>query len=106
MTGDARRDLVRLLQLLSRENRHLLDVRRRLFGPPPATITPAWLESIVSSPEGIDRLESFGAKFSRMQDTLVDKLLPTVVAAYRFTDALGSTYERIDARAREWGLQA
>jgi len=30
----------------------------------------------LATPEGIDRLESFGAKFSRLQDTLSDRLLP------------------------------
>ncbi|WP_201341316.1 hypothetical protein [Abyssogena phaseoliformis symbiont] len=30
----------------------------------------------MKTPEGIDRLESFVSKFSRMQDMFVDKLLP------------------------------
>jgi len=30
---------------------------------------------------GIDRLESFGAKFSRTHDTLIDKLIPAVLDA-------------------------
>ncbi len=35
-----------------------------------------WLEKTLKTPEGIDRLESFVTKFSRMQDIFVDKLLP------------------------------
>jgi len=33
------------------------------------------------SPEGIDQLESFGDKFGRMQDTIMDKLLPQLLKA-------------------------
>ncbi len=74
--------LKQLLALVAREEHHLLGVRTRLFGQLPADgITSAWLQGVLATPEGIDRVESFGAKFGRMQDTLVDKLLPALLRA-------------------------
>jgi hypothetical protein len=72
--------LSRLLDLVAREDVHVQGVRVRLFGPKPQ-IDADWLQAVLSTPEGIDRLESFGAKFSRMQDTVVDKLLPALLDA-------------------------
>lgn len=77
MGGNAR--LWQLLDLVGREEHHLLGVAARLFGK--NTITPAWLEGVLAVPDGIDRLESFIGKFSRMQDTMMDKLLPTFLLA-------------------------
>lgn len=51
-------------------------VTGRLFAGLEGDVAPPWLTSALSTPEGIDRLESFVGKFSRMQDTLMDKLLP------------------------------
>ena len=74
--------LRQLLALVAREEFHLLGVRERLFGDlPDAQLTEAWLRQTLATPEGIDRIESFGAKFARMQDTLVDKLLPALLRA-------------------------
>jgi len=39
-------------------------------------MTEESLKALLNTSEGIDRLESFAAKFSRMQDTMVDKMLP------------------------------
>lgn len=72
--------LHRLLALVAKEDAHLRAVRGRLFDDGnPATL--AWVEAVLASPEGIDRLESFGAKFSRTQDTIMDKLLPQLLGA-------------------------
>jgi hypothetical protein len=80
MTDELSRDHQRLAQILTlveREDHDLLAVRRRLFGAKQArTIDVDWLRETLKTPQGIDRLESFGAKFSRLQDTLMDKLLP------------------------------
>lgn len=74
--------LQRLFTLTEREAKHLLGVRQRLFGgKDPETINVTWLESELAHDVGIDRLESFGAKFSRLQDTLMDKLIPTMLEA-------------------------
>ncbi len=74
--------LQQLLALVAREEHHLLGVRARLFGQlPPDGVNETWLEATLATPDGIDRVESFGAKFGRMQDTLVDKLLPALLRA-------------------------
>lgn len=67
--------LARLLDLVDREDRHLLAVRDRLLGGSCA-VDPKRMSEILDFDLGIDRLESFGAKFGRMQDTVMDKLVP------------------------------
>ncbi len=70
--------LVQLLQLVEKEDVHLQAVRQRLFGDI-ERFNEEWVSNLKVNPEGIDRLESFGAKFGRMQDTIVDKLLPQLL---------------------------
>lgn len=83
MTVPAETDRLRLetsLRLTHREKEHLLSVRQRLFQhyeEPSAE----WLEATLATPEGLDRLESFNAKFSRLQDGIMDKLLPRLLQA-------------------------
>lgn len=94
--------LRQLLALLAREEFHLLGVRERLFGDlPDAQLTDAWLRHTLTTPEGIDREESFGAKFGRMQDTLVDKLLPALLRAS--AEQPGSALDNLH-RAEQLGL--
>ncbi|MGH8582578.1 MAG: hypothetical protein ACREWG_07255 [Gammaproteobacteria bacterium] len=69
-----------VLELVDREALHLAEVTQRFFGGTEA-IDREWLAKQLATPEGIDRLESFGAKFSRQQDTLSDKLLPLFLRA-------------------------
>jgi hypothetical protein len=77
LTADDER-LTRLLELVSREDQHLLAVRRRLLNDD-CHITADRVTAILADDVGIDRLESFGAKFGRMQDTVIDKLVPTLL---------------------------
>lgn len=70
--------LSQLLRLLKKEDIHLQGVRQRLFGDIDK-LDEGWVRNLNVNPEAIDRLESFGAKFSRMQDTIVDKLLPQLL---------------------------
>jgi hypothetical protein len=72
--------LARLLELVAREDRHLLAVRHRLLGED-CTVDANRVTSLLADDLGIDRLESFGAKFGRMQDTVVDKLIPALLGA-------------------------
>jgi len=72
--------LGQLLMLVDREAAHLLAVRSRLLGED-LRVDAERMAQILGSPEGIDRLESFGAKFARMQGTVVDKLIPTLITA-------------------------
>lgn len=67
-----------LLALVDREAQHLLAVRRRLLGGD-CSVDAARLTALLANDDGIDRLESFGAKFGRMQDTVVDKLIPVLL---------------------------
>ena len=92
----------RLRQLLAREEFHLLGVRERLFGSlPEEQLTETWLRRTLATPDGIDRVESFGAKFGRLQDTLVDKLLPALLRAS--AEQPGSALDNLH-RAERLGL--
>lgn len=72
--------LVRLLELVEREDFHLMAVRTRLLGND-CTVDAARVQKLLADEIGIDRLESFAAKFGRMQDTCVDKLIPALLRA-------------------------
>jgi len=86
-----------LLDLVSREDVHLLAVRERLLGDD-YRVTPARMRSIVADAAGVDRLESFGAKFARMQDTVADKLLPTILRGAG--ENVGAAIDNLDRAAR------
>ena len=76
-------ELVRLEQILTivkKEDQHLLAVRDRLVSPD-QTIDLEWLNQTIGDSIGEDRLESFSSKFSRMQDTVIDKLIPQLLIA-------------------------
>lgn len=70
--------LAQIIALVDKEDRHLIGVRRRLLGDHCA-VDEARLAKLLGDDIGIDRLESFGAKFGRMQDSVVDKLIPAVL---------------------------
>ncbi len=105
MSGDIatlRRRLDQVLELVEREIDHLLAVHSRFFdqidsGP----VSVDWLQEKLDTPEGIDQLESFGSKFSRTQDTVMDKLLPTWLASQG--ERLGTVIDNLN-RAERLGL--
>lgn len=70
--------LKQILAVVEREDHHLLAVRERLACSEQC-LDLDWLRATLGDNIGIDRLESFSSKFSRMQDTLIDKLLPQVL---------------------------
>ncbi|MEQ1591156.1 MAG: hypothetical protein ABL892_02090 [Thiobacillaceae bacterium] len=72
--------LWQILGIVAKEETYLNAVMLRLF-PKHGDISPAWLKALLDTPEGIDRMESFVGKFSRMQDSIVDKLLPHFLLA-------------------------
>lgn len=92
--------LARVLNLVDREVYHLAEVTQRFFGQTEA-VDSEWLAKQLATPEGIDRLESFGAKFSRLQDTLSDKLLPLFLRAAG--ELPGTTVENLN-RAERLGI--
>lgn len=75
-----RERLARLLRLVEREDVHLRAVRHRLLGAD-CSLDAGRVSALLSDDTGIDRLESFGAKFARMQDTVIDKLIPALLLA-------------------------
>lgn len=70
--------LAQLLELVEREDVHLLAVRQRLLGDG-CSVDADRVMQLLENDLGVDRLESFGAKFGRMQDTIVDKLIPQLL---------------------------
>jgi hypothetical protein len=76
---DVQKRFWQIQRLVDKESLYLQDVAQRLFVQP--VITQAWIENLITTPEGRDSLEAFVGKFSRMQDTLIDKLLPHYLAA-------------------------
>lgn len=67
-----------LLELVGKEDEHLLAVRERLLEGD-CRVSAERARKLLATDIGVDRLESFGAKFGRMQDSLVDKLIPAVL---------------------------
>ena len=86
-----------LLDLVAREDAHLQAVRQHLLGGD-YSVTPARMRSIVADTAGVDRLESFGAKFARMQDTVADKLLPAILG--NAGENVGAVIDNLDRVAR------
>ncbi|MGC2457086.1 MAG: hypothetical protein WA435_03730 [Gallionellaceae bacterium] len=99
--SDAQKRLWQTLALIEKEGVYLEDVAGRLFAVP--EITAEWIERLIASPEGRDRLEAFVGKFSRMQDTLIDKLLPNYLAAVG--EKPGAVIDNLN-RAERLGLLA
>jgi len=67
-----------LLLLVSKEDDHLQAVRQRFFNSLD-DLDIEWVKKLNTKPESIDQLESFAAKFSLTQNTIVDKLLPQLL---------------------------
>jgi hypothetical protein len=96
-------DKLRFLQmtgLVEKETYHLKQIIERFFESQ-ERITLEWLQRKLESAEGIDQLESFSAKFSRLQDTLGDKLLPLFLKLS--AEPLGTAIENL-YRAEKLGL--
>ena len=89
--------LWQILRVVEKEDIYLQGVIQRLF-PRQDVISPVWLENLLATPEGIDRLESFVGKFSRMQDTVGDKLLPLLLAA--LGEKTGAAIDNLDRAER------
>ena len=71
--------LQQLLSITQKESLHLRAVSLRLKKILPKTEDE--LREKINEPQLIDTLESFTAKFSRMQDTIADKLLPVFLTS-------------------------
>lgn len=99
MNNDKLRFL-QITQLVEKETDHLQQIIQRFFEFQDI-ITLEWLQKKLESAEGIDQLESFSAKFSRLQDTLGDKLLPLFLKLS--AEPIGTAIENL-SRAEKLGL--
>jgi hypothetical protein len=97
-----RQRFLQLLQLVEKETLHLQQVTRRFFEDQ-ETITLEWLQAKLQTAVGVDQLESFSAKFARLQDTLGDKLLPLFLKLA--AEPVGTAIENLH-RAEKLGLIA
>lgn len=87
-----------LLETVALESEHLQGTDQRLFSLPFTAERAAALREDVLLAE---RLDAFAARFSRLQDTLADKLLPALLA--RLGEPVGSVLDNLD-RAHRLGL--
>lgn len=65
---------LQVLKVVGKEATVLAEVRGRLRRAAP--VTADWVSALKDHPQQADLVESFAAKFGRMQDTTGDKLLP------------------------------
>nr|VFK59457.1 MAG: hypothetical protein BECKUNK1418G_GA0071005_100723 [Candidatus Kentron sp. UNK]VFK68722.1 MAG: hypothetical protein BECKUNK1418H_GA0071006_100529 [Candidatus Kentron sp. UNK] len=80
ITRQQRLRFFRLLALCEKQAQGLQGVTRRLLEEN-ETPNILWVDEHLRDPAGEDRLESFGARFSRLQDMICDKLIPAFLQA-------------------------
>lgn len=90
--------LSQLSPTLDRQSALLGDVTTRLF--PDGELDLTWLDALLATPDGSDRLESFTGKFCRMQDALAVKFLPLLLEASE--EPVGAAIDNL-ARAERLG---
>lgn len=89
-----------LLRVAQRECAHLQATDQRVFNQP---FTEARASQLDSDAEFSERVEAFVARFSRLQDTLGDKLIPTLLRA--LGEPTGVAVDNLD-RAERFGWLA
>jgi hypothetical protein len=87
-----------LARVTGKECQHLQDTDQRLFGD---LFTIEDAKKIQSDPILAERLDAFVSRFGRLQDTIGDKLLPTLLAA--LAESIGPAIENLD-KAEKFGL--
>ena len=91
---------LQIMQLVDKEALHLEQIIHRFFEEQ-EIITMEWLQEKLAAAAGVDQLESFSAKFSRLQDTLGDKVLPLFLKLS--AEPVGTAIENLN-RAEKLGL--
>lgn len=87
-----------LCRVATRESKHLQETSTRLFTP---NFTPELVTQLDKFPDIAERVEAFVGRFSRLQDTLGDKLLPALLAA--LGERVASVADNVDKAERlEW----
>jgi len=66
-----------LLNIVKKEVKHIKSTKSRLFCG--ENVDSQWVYRLDQDEELADRLESFVSRFNRLQDTLGDKLIPTLL---------------------------
>ena len=67
---------MRLLNIVYKEGRYLVQTDQRLFK---SAIDTDWVSGLENNQNAAEQLDAFSARFCRMQDTLGDKLLPSML---------------------------
>ncbi|MDO8334765.1 MAG: hypothetical protein Q7T35_08875 [Nitrosomonas sp.] len=89
---------VSLLEIVRREGELLLKTDVRLFT---STIDANWVRQLEYDDDLSERLDAFVSRFGRMQDTLGDKLLPSLLRL--LAEKLGSALDNLN-KAEKLGL--
>lgn len=87
-----------LARVTSKECQYLLDTDGRLFA---TTFTLEQAQRIALDPILAERIDAFVSRFGRLQDTVGDKLLPTLLSALAETP--GAAIDNLD-KAEKLGL--
>ncbi|PKM13176.1 MAG: hypothetical protein CVV13_02525 [Gammaproteobacteria bacterium HGW-Gammaproteobacteria-3] len=87
-----------LLEIVRREGELLLKTDARLFK---ANLNAAWVERLENDEDLAERLDAFVSRFGRMQDTLGDKLIPSLLRS--LAEKPGSVLDNLN-RAEKLGL--
>lgn len=96
----ARLRLQFLCRVVQRESRYLQQTTQRLFTD---AFTARAVAQLEADPDRAERVEAFVGRFGRLQDTLGDKLIPTVLAA--LGERCGPAADNLD-RAERLGFVA
>lgn len=99
-TGKADQGLLQLrrsLGVAEREARLLELTRERLFHGEQSVDT-AWVRRVADDVDLSERLEAFSSRFSRLQDTVMDKLLPRLLVVAG--EAVGSAIDNLNRADR------
>lgn len=87
-----------LLEIVRREGDLLLKTDARLFK---VNLDAAWVERLENEEDLAERLDAFVSRFGRMQDTLGDKLIPSLLRS--LAEKPGSALDNLN-RAEKLGL--
>ena len=90
-----------LLRVIRKEGEHLALTDARLFSEP---FTIARAERLATQPDLAERVEAFVSRFSRLQDTLGDKLLPVLLSA--LGEKPGAAIDNLDRAERLGYIQS
>lgn len=96
--GAEQKRFLSLLEIVGRKGDLLLKTDARLFK---ANLDAAWVERLKNEEDLAERLDAFVSRFGRMQDTLGDKLIPSLLRT--LAEKPGSALDNLN-RAEKLGL--